>query len=100
MGGPRTAAHATRTRIGPAILDPSKNSADRVRSTLAPGGRTPPIVRHRPGSSGRANGPPEAALPRITNRRMTSPVPAGPAAAWMPGVAAALAEHGSGALRA
>src|SRR4029450_182908 len=70
-------AQPTSTRIGPAIGDPSKNSADRARSTLAPGGSTPPIVRHRPGSSGRANGPPDAALPRVTKTRMARPVPAG-----------------------
>src|SRR3954447_5520921 len=54
-----------------AIRAPSKNSDARARSTLAPGGSTPPIVRQSPGSSGRANGPPEAALPRMTKRRMT-----------------------------
>src|SRR5205085_10583716 len=85
-------AQATSTRIGPAIRAPPKNSADRARSTLAPGGNTPPIVLHRPGSSGRANGPPDAELPRMTKTRMTSPVPAGPAAAWMPAVAAPLAK--------
>ena len=94
---PKT-AQPTSTRIGPAIRAPSKNSAERARSTLAPGGRTPPIVRHRPGSSGRANGPPDAALPRITKTRITSPVPAGPAAAWMPAVAAPLAKMVSAAI--
>jgi hypothetical protein len=41
------AAQPTSTRIGSATRAPSKNSADRARSTLAPGGNTPPIVRHR-----------------------------------------------------
>jgi hypothetical protein len=38
-----TAAQPTSTRIGPVIRAPSKNSADRARSTAAPGGRTPPF---------------------------------------------------------
>ena len=45
-----------------------------------------------------ANGPPDAELPRITKTRMTSPVPAGPAAAWMPAVAAPLAKMVSAAI--
>src|SRR6185437_11203370 len=94
---PRT-AQPTSTRIGPAIRAPSKNSADRASSTLAPGGNTPPIVLHSHGSSGRANGPPDAELPRMTNTRMTSAVPAGPAAAWMPAVAAPLAKMVSAAI--
>src|SRR5207237_109904 len=83
---PKT-AQATSTRIGTRMRAPSKNSAERARSTLAPGGSAPPMVRHRPGSRGRANGPPDAELPRMTKTRMTSAVPAGPAAAWMPAVA-------------
>ncbi len=39
---------------------PSKKSTLRTRSTPAPGGRRPPTVPQKPGSSGRAKAPPAA----------------------------------------
>ena len=41
---------------------------------------------------------PTAALPRMTKTRMTRPVPAAPAAVWIPAVAAALANTVSAAI--
>ena len=86
-----SSAHPSSTTIGPSTRAPSKKSTLRTRSTPAPGGRRPPTVPQKPGSSGRAKAPPAAGLPRMTNSRITSAVPAIPASACSPLDATAVA---------
>ena len=99
MRPPSASASTYRGRPSPPARESGPRPGHRRRiAPTAPGRRsrpaadTPPIVLHTPGSNGRANGPPDAELPRITKTRITRLVPAGPAAAWMPAVAAPLAK--------